>query len=185
MMTNSKVANRYALSLLDLAIDKNKIDKIFDDAGLIIQTFDMSRELQRAVESPVIKPDNKISVLDEVFGKRVDKDTLSFIHFLIKKRRDEILYIVFKCFVELRNEHLGIVGLQVNTAFELSDDQKTMLSERYEKILKKKVIPVFKVDKNIVGGFVARVGDTVYDASLMHQLELLKKEFVLGSLSFN
>ena len=73
----------------------------------------------------------------------------------------------------------------MRTAFELNDDQKEVLKIRFEKILNKKAIMIFKVDNNLVGGFIAQVGDTVYDASMKHQLELLKKEFVQGGLSLN
>jgi F-type H+-transporting ATPase subunit delta len=137
------------------------------------------------MESPVVKLELKISILDEIFSRQIDKDALNFIHFVINKRREEILYAVSRRFVELRNEHLGIVELKVITAFKFTDNQKLMLKERFEKILKKKINISFSVDQNLVGGFIAQVGDTVYDASLKHQLELLKKEFVLSGLSLN
>ena len=184
-MVSLKVSNRYALSLLSIALEKDKLDTVYNDAKLLIKAFDESDELQRVVESPVVRPEVKISILDEIFSGKIDKETINFIHFIIQKRREEILYSVAKRFVDLRNEHLGIVELLVRTAFELNDDQKEVLKVRFEKILNKKAIMIFKVDNNLVGGFIAQVGDTVYDASMKHQLELLKKEFVQGGLSLN
>ena len=184
-MVSLKVSNRYALSLLNIALEKDTLDTVYNDAKLLIKAFDESDELQRVVESPVVRPEVKISILDEIFSGKIDKETINFIHFIIQKRREEILYSVAKRFVDLRNEHLGIVELLVRTAFELNDDQKGILKERFEKILNKKTIMIFKVDNNLVGGFIAQVGDTVYDASMKHQLELLKKEFVQGGLSLN
>ena len=184
-MVSSKVSNRYALSLLSIALDKNMLSTVYNDVKLLISTFNESDELQRVVESPVVRPELKISILDEIFSGKIDKETINFIHFIIEKRREEILYFVAEKFIELRNEHLGIVELVVKTAFELNDDQKAILKERFEKILNKKPILNFKVDNNLIGGFIAQVGDTVYDASMKHQLELLKKEFVQGGLSLN
>jgi F-type H+-transporting ATPase subunit delta len=184
-MVSLKVSNRYALSLLSIALEKNMLDTFYNDVKILINTFNESDELQRVVESPVIRPEVKISILDEIFSQKIDNETINFIHFIIQKRREKILYSVAKRFVELRNEHLGIVELLVRTAFELNDDQKEILKERFEKILNKKTIMTFKVDNNLIGGFIAQVGDTVYDASMMHQLELLKKEFVQGGLSLN
>jgi len=184
-MVSLKVSNRYALSLLSIALEKNMLDTFYNDVEILINTFNESNELQRVVESPVIRPEVKISILDEIFSQKIDNETINFIHFIIQKRREEILYSVAKRFVELRNEHLGIVELLVRTAFELNDDQKEVLKARFEKILNKKTIMIFKVDNNLVGGFIAQVGDTVYDASMKHQLELLKKEFVQGGLSLN
>lgn len=184
-MVSLKVSNRYALSLLSIALEKDTLDTIYKDVRLLIKAFDESDELQRVVESPVVRPEVKISILDEIFSQKIDNETINFIHFIIQKRREEILYSVAKRFVDLRNEHLGIVELLVSTAFELNDDQKEILKVRFEKILNKKTIMIFKVDNNLVGGFIAQVGDTVYDASMKHQLELLKKEFVQGGLSLN
>jgi F-type H+-transporting ATPase subunit delta len=184
-MVSLKVSNRYALSLLSIALEKNMLDTFYNDVKLLINTFNESDELQRVVESPVVRPEVKISILDEIFSRKIDKETINFIHFIIKKRREKILYSVAKRFVELRNEHLGIVELLVRTAFELNDDQKEILKERFEKILNKKTIMNFKIDNNLIGGFIAQVGDTVYDASMKHQLELLKKEFIQGGLSLN
>jgi F-type H+-transporting ATPase subunit delta len=184
-MAGSKVANRYALSLLDVALEKKKLTEIYNDSKLLVDTLSMSDELMRAIQNPIIKPEVKISILDKIFSKRIDKETINFIHFLVEKRREEILYLVMKRFMELRNDHLGIVELGVSTSFELSKDQKSILKEKFEKILKKKVNPIFSIDKNLIGGFMAKVGDTVYDASMKHQLELLKKEFIQGSLFLN
>jgi len=184
-MVSQKVSNRYALSLLSIALEKNILDKVYNDVNLLIKTFNENDELQRVIESPVIRPEMKISILGEIFSRKIDKETLRFIHFIIEKRREEILYSVAKRFTELRNKHLGIVELLVRTAFELNDDQKKILKKRFEKILNKKTIMNFKVDNNLIGGFIAQVGDTVYDASMKHQLELLKKEFIQGGLSLN
>jgi len=60
-----------------------------------------------------------------------------------------------------------------------------VLQSRLEKILNKKVRLNFKIDLDLVGGFIAKVGDTLYDASIKHQLELLKKQFLTGELSLN
>ena len=59
------------------------------------------------------------------------------------------------------------------------------MKDKFETILNKKVIINISVDKNIVGGFIAQVGDTVYDASVIHQLDLLRKEFKQGGLALN
>ncbi len=185
MASNIKVANRYANSLIGNAIEKQNLDKVYEDMQLLLGSFDVSRELKRAIESPVIRPEVKLSIIDELFKNRMDKDSLNFIHFVIEKRRENVLYEIAKRFLELRDEHLGIVNIDVKTAFEFVDEQKQKLKEKFEYILSKKAMLRFRVDETLIGGFIAQVGDTVFDASLKHQLELLKKEFVRGGLSLN
>lgn len=184
-MTDSKVAYRYASSLLETALENNTLDKVYNDLKLLIESFDKSGELKRAVESPVIKPELKFSVLQEIFSKKMDKETLKFIQFVIDKNREDTLYAIAEKFTDLRNEHLGIVELDVKTAFKFNDDQKQTLINKFEKLLKKTVNLNLVVDNSLIGGFIAKVGDTVYDASLKHQLELLKKKFAQGNFSLN
>jgi len=85
----------------------------------------------------------------------------------------------------LRDEHLGIANVDAVTAFDLTSDQKTQLQQKFALFLNKKVKFKYSVDKKIIGGFIAKVGDTVYNASLLHQLDLLKNQFLHGSVSLN
>jgi F-type H+-transporting ATPase subunit delta len=75
--------------------------------------------------------------------------------------------------------------VDVKTAFEFSDDQKKSLQKKIEEILNKKARLSFKVEPELIGGFVAKVDDTLYDASLKHQIEILKKQFLKGSSLLN
>jgi len=184
-MPSSKIANRYAASLIENSLEKNNLETVFEDIILLINTIDASNELLRAVESPVIKTELKISLLDEIFSDKLSKDTLNFIYFIVHKKREDLLYEIAKRFVDMRNEHLGIVELEVKTAFDFTQEQISNLKDKFEAILKKKVKMKIKIDKNIIGGFIAKVGDTVYDASVIYQLDLLKKEFKQGGLALN
>jgi sulfopyruvate decarboxylase TPP-binding subunit len=78
-----------------------------------------------------------------------------------------------------------IVSEQGTFKTEFSTEQKNVLGKRLEKILDKKVRLNFKTDLSLVGGFIAKVNDTLYDASIRHQLELLKKQFLTGEISLN
>ena len=85
----------------------------------------------------------------------------------------------------MQDEHLGIANVFVTTSTEFSKEQKNVLQSKLEKILDKKVRLNFKTDMKLVGGFIAKVDDTLYDASIKHQLELLKKQFLTGDISLN
>lgn len=184
-MTSSKVANRYATSFFENSLEKNILETVYDDINLLIKSLDDSNELRRAIESPVIKPELKSSILKEIFSDKLSKETLNFIYFIIDKKREELLYEISKRFIDLRNEHLGIVEMEVTTAFEVTNEQIDNLKNMFESILKKTVKVIIIIDKNIIGGFIAQVGDTVYDASVINQIHLLKKEFKQGGAVLN
>lgn len=184
-MASSKVAIRYAQSFLDTSIEKNILAKIAEEFELVAQTLNKSNDLLRAIKSPVIKAETKKSVLSEVFGKLISKDSFDFLNFVIDKGREEILPEILEKFELLKDESLGIVKVNVTTAFDFTSEQRNHLQQQFESYLKKKARLTYKVDTNIIGGFIAKVGDTVYNASMIHQLGLLKKEFLQGSVTLN
>lgn len=184
-MIDYKVSYRYALSLLEMAEEKNILGKIFSSIELIESVLKENSNLKRMLENPIIRPHVKISILEEIFKSKIDKETMNFLIFVIHKNREELLYDIFQKFIELYNEKLGLVNVEVKTAFEFDEDQKEHLKNRLEKFLNKKANLKFITDKNIVGGFIAKIKDTVYDASLKHQLDILKKQFLLGGSSLN
>ncbi len=184
-MINYKVSYRYASSLLKMAKDKNILEKIAIDVELIKNVLKENIALRKMLENPVIKPHIKTSILEEIFKSKIDKETMNFLQFVIQKDREDLLYDIFQKFIELYNEILGIVNVDIKTAFEFDDEQKELLKNKFEKYLNKKTRIGFTLDKNIIGGFFAKIGDTVYDASIQHQLELLKKQFVSSGPSLN
>jgi F-type H+-transporting ATPase subunit delta len=137
------------------------------------------------LDSPVVRPELKLKILREIFEKKISKDSMNFIEFVILKNRESLLSSIGKRFLELRDDHLGIANVFVTSVTEFSNDQKNLLQTRLEKILDKKVRLNFKTDLNLIGGFIAKVNDTLYDASIRHQLELLKKQFLTGEISLN
>jgi F-type H+-transporting ATPase subunit delta len=184
-MADFRVLHRYAVSLLETAVEKKNLDVVTTDVQLLVDTLKQNRKLELMLESPVIRPELKLKILEEVFGKRISKESMDFIEFVISKQRENLLQSIGNRFLELRDEYLGIANVVVTAASEFTNEQKNVLQSRLEKILNKKVRLNFKIDLDLVGGFIAKVGDTLYDASIKHQLELLKKKFLTGELSLN
>ena len=184
-MPSSTVANRYAQSFLDTSIEKNILDKVSGDFEFIYQTLKKSDDLFRATKSPVIKSETKKTVLNEVFEKIISKDSMGFLEFVIDKGREEILTEILEKFENLKDEHAGVVKVDVTTAFDFSNEQRAQIQQKFESFLNKKTRLTYKVDQNLIGGFIAKVGDTVYNASMLHQLGLLKKQFLLSRITLN
>ena len=184
-MTDFKVSHRYATSLLEDSVEKNKLEVVTADMILLSKTLKDNPKLQSALESPVIKPVVKSSILKEIFKSVFDEDTFKFIDFVIEKKRESLLCTIASRFLELRDEHVGEAQVSVKTVYEFSEEQKRTLIENLEKTLNKKVRLTFTIDEDLIGGFVAKVGDTLFDASLQHQVKLLKNQLLYGSISKN
>jgi F-type H+-transporting ATPase subunit delta len=184
-MADFRILHRYATSLLETSLEKNNLEVITSDIQLLVETLEQSKELKSMLYSPVVRPELKFDILKEIFGKKISKDSIDFIEFVVSKKRESLLNLIGKRFLELQDDHLGIANVFVTSTSEFSNDQKSVLQSRLEKILDKKVRLNFKTDINLVGGFIAKVNDTLYDASIRHQLELLKKQFLTGEISLN
>lgn len=184
-MSEYKISQRYATSLLESAVEKNKLDLISGDAKLIASALRESPQLGRVLSSPIVKPHVKLAILDEIFKSKVSADTINFLHFLVEKNRENLLADIIELFLDLRDEKMGIVNVEVKSSVPFSEEQVEVLKNKLEKFLNKKVRFTFQTDERMLGGFFARIGDTVIDASLTHQLELLKRQFLKGSASLN
>jgi len=176
-MSTNRVARRYADAAIEYAEEKKQSERLAADLELIQRTIKESRDLQVFLKSPVIPKERKRSALAELFNKSVSPLTLEFLNLLVDKGREDVLDSILVEYFRLRDEQLGIMTLDLRAAVELSKDQQASISRKFEEMTKKKIRIAFSVDKQLKGGFVARVGDTVFDGSLQRQLELLRERF--------
>ena len=174
---SSRAAIRYAKALLEQAGEANIQDVIFGDMRSVYNTIQGSRELQVALQSPVIKAEDKKQILEKIFTDQ-DKLTLSLIRVLAANRRSDILGQVAKSYVDLYKTQKGIKDAKVITAVPLTDALEEKVMAKVKQLTGSQSVTLTnEVDANILGGFILRVGDVQYDASIRNQFENLKKQF--------
>lgn len=179
-MKNMRVARRYAVAWMAAAESANTIESTAKDMETISGTLSASRDLRLMVASPVVPPAKKLAVFRELFGSAASKETMTFLELLTAKKREPHLANIIEQFGVLRDEKLGIVNVDVASAIEFSPSQEKDLQNELERYVRKKVRVRFAVDTAIKGGLVVRIGDTVLDASVRRQLEILRERFVAG-----
>jgi F-type H+-transporting ATPase subunit delta len=182
-MKNVRVARRYAVALLADAEQKNMIEAVAADLGTLGRLMHDSRELRHLVASRLVSAEKKLRIIDELFTSRFCTETLDFLHLLIDKQREALLPDIISQYAVVLNEKRGIVTVDVTLAVEIAPLQEKALHERLEHYTQKKVKVRFSLDAGIKGGVVVRIGDTVLDASIKHQLELLRESLVGGTAS--
>ncbi|MBN1397143.1 MAG: F0F1 ATP synthase subunit delta [Bacteroidetes bacterium] len=176
-MSNLRIANRYAEALLTSAEELKVLKNVSDDISLLQRIINDSKEFQLFLKSPIIKTEKKRQVFEEIFGKTVQPLTLRFLILLAEKGRESVLPGIIEAFFILQDERLGIANVHVKAAAELSAQQTIQLQQKFEAYSKKKVRVDVSVNPGLIGGFVAYIGDTMFDGSVKHQLELLRKKF--------
>ncbi|MFC2133274.1 ATP synthase F1 subunit delta [Bacteroidota bacterium] len=177
-MSAINITSRYAKALIELAEEKKSLEEVSKDIRLVYDTFSISKELKSVMASPVLRNDKKAEILKAIFQKNIKQDVMNFLLFVVDKRREEYLFAILKRYLELHDDKMGIVNANVSSPAVMNDAQIKKLSESLQKFTGKKVKINTKESKDLIGGFVVKIGDTVIDASVDHQLEMLKKKFL-------
>lgn len=169
------ITNRYATALLKQAEDTNQFEVVSNDLQMVYDTLESSKELRVALQSPVINDEKKKSILKELFGSKVSKETNNFLNFVVNKNREDILFEITGRFLELRDVKMNIIPAKVTTAVELSTEDKELFKGSLEEYSNKNVRISFDVNPDIIGGFLVQLKDKMLDGSILQQLNLLRK----------
>ena len=177
-MLVSKAARRYATALLELAKEQDVVESTLKDILFIKNTLEDSRDLVLFLKSPIIKPDKKVSVLEEIFKSEISALVHRFITLIARKNRQNVLDQIVAAFVEVYNVHAGIISAEVFVANKLDDKQIAEVTQKLEEVTGKKVNVTIKVQENLKGGMAVKIADTVIDGTVKHQLEQLEDVFL-------
>ena len=172
----SRAAIRYAKAILDIAQTSGKADAVNNDMTSIVTAVAESTELKDFLSSPVIKMDVKKSAVSEIFSS-VQAETNSLFHLLFENKRFEILASIATEYNRLFDESNGIEVAKVTTAFPITPELETKVLDKIATFSNKKITIENIVDPTIIGGFILRVGDKQYNASVANKLSELKREF--------
>jgi F-type H+-transporting ATPase subunit delta len=177
-MSEIKVAGRYAKSLIDLANENNALEEAKNDMVLFEKVVDETPELEAILKNPIVPLDKKTGILKGIFADKVSKLTITFFTIVVNKGRSEILFATAKQFIQQYNIIKGIVTADVTSATPLSATAKEEIVTIVKRELgANQVIINEKLNENLIGGFILKVGDKQFDASISSNLNKLKKEF--------
>ena len=172
----SRAAIRYAKAILDIAQTSGKADAVNNDMKSIVTAVAESTELKDFLSSPVIKMDVKKSAVSEIFSS-VQAETNSLFHLLFENKRFEILATIAIEYNRLFDESNGVEVAKVTTAFPITSELETKVLAKIAEFSNKKITIENIIDSSIIGGFILRVGDKQYIASVANKLSELKREF--------
>lgn len=180
-MSEFRASYRYALAILGVAEEARKLEEVGRDVDLVDRLMKESREFVVFLKSPVVNPERKRHILGEILKGRVSELMLTFVLLLAAKGREALLPGIVEQFRKLRDERLGILNVTARTAVAFSADQEKSLVARIEAATKKKVRVTYVLDPALRGGFSVQLDDTVWDASVQHQLDVLRERWAEGA----
>ena len=178
-MKETRVALRYAKSLISLAEERDVLEQVKGDMEIILSVCEESQDFSNMLKSPVVKADKKSAILNQVFGNKISELSLSFLNLLTSKKREAILGAVAENYINLYNESKNIVSATVTTAAAITEDIRAQVLTQLKSVVGDADVRIEeRVDASLIGGFVLRVGDLEFNASVANKLQKLKREFV-------
>ena len=176
-MPVTKLARVYAKALLDLAVEQNNLPTVREEIGHIKAVLEASPDLKRALGSPVVKDDQKRAVFSSIFKDKLGELTLRFADLLIRQGRGAQFKAIFQAFEEAFLRFKGIRAAVVTTAYELSAQEEQDIKEKLAQLSGQDIQLEKKIDPDLIGGMILRMGDRQYNGSVAAELKRLRREF--------
>ncbi|EKQ68842.1 ATP synthase, F1 delta subunit [Leptolyngbyaceae cyanobacterium JSC-12] len=170
-IVTGEILERYAQALLSVAQDNNIVDQVVQDVNTILGLLKESQDLRDFLAKPIFKAEDKKAVLARVLGDTVHPYTRNFLLVLVDRRRIVLLEGICKEFQALIRKLNQTVLAEVTSVTELTEDQKRALQEKVIALTGARNVELeTKLDPDLIGGVIIKIGSQVIDASLRGQL---------------
>lgn len=180
-MLTAGVSEPYAQALMSLAQSNNVADQIGDDALLLLDALKNSEDLRGVLANPLIKIEPKKEVLRAIIGDRVHPFTRNFLMLLIDRRRILFLEGIFKQYLVLLRQLKQTVLAEVISTVPLTEAQQQIIRTRVTTMTSAHQVELeTKLDPELIGGVIIKVGSQVIDASLRGQLRRISLRLSAG-----
>ena len=169
------ISDRYASALYDLASESKLVDSILNDLLLLNKFIKENKDLKLLIKSPLIKSNDKLEIFEKILSKQsANKLTNTFLKVISKNKRFAYLSSIISHFININAEKRGDINADITSAQELNDKQKKEIDNKLKSILGEKLQLNYKVDKQIIGGLVVKIGSKMIDSSLLSKINKLK-----------
>jgi F-type H+-transporting ATPase subunit delta len=169
------VSLQYANALADIALAQGAAEPAARQLQEFSTTYAESSELQNFLGSPAVSAEDRRSVIEKIAGRMgLSKIIRNFLLVIADHRRMHNLPEMAEAFQDVLRERQGVAEAQVFSAVQLTEEQKTELTQSLTRLTGKNVDPNYFIDPELLGGALVRVGDTIYDGSLKNRLEQMR-----------
>ncbi|MGN0154459.1 MAG: ATP synthase F1 subunit delta [Lachnospiraceae bacterium] len=174
-----QVSKTYGSALFEVAMENHTLDATLEEVLFVKQTFLENEELSKLLLHPNIEKEEKIKVIENIYKGKISDELTGLMTMLIMKGHQKDFQAVFDYVISAIKEEKGIGIAYISSAVELSKEQKEKIEQKLLETTKYKEIEGnYQVDKNLIGGLVIRISDTVVDSSLKTQIAKLSKSLL-------
>ena len=176
MASSSELISGYASALFDVVKAEDELDRVEDELYRFGKVLETNHELKQALADKSIDRIQREKILQDLLEDKVSQHTLGLLAFIVGQGRARQLPQILEQLGQLAAEARNSVIAEVRTAIPLSEAQRTALAESLSKATGKKVEVKAIVDPSVLGGVVAKMGDTVIDGTIKSRLQQLKDQ---------
>ena len=170
------IANRYAEALFQIGEEENKTDNLYNELKEVYSLMATNKDLNNVMKSPLVSKAEKIQLIDTLFAGKIDNDLKNFFKILIEKGRIASVKAIETTYKEMLNEKNNILEGYVVSAVPMDSAKIKELESELSKKYNKNVTLENKVDKNVLGGVLVRLGNTEIDGTIKTRLDGLKNQ---------
>lgn len=174
-MNTGVISARYATALLKYAEESNETDQVNYSLNRLMNSYRLIPELRRVILNPAVNDNVKSTLLISACGEKIPSCLKDFLHFVLKKRRIEMLPFIVSSYISQYHKKKGLVTCKITTFCPIDEDTK----ERFKVIIGQKhhgkVEITTNVDSSLEGGFILEYDTYRLDASLKSQLQYIKR----------
>lgn len=171
------VSNVYGDALFELATEESKVDALKEEAEGILLTIKENPEFSQMMNHPKINKEEKLEIIESIFKGRVSDEMVGLLRMLEEKGHIGDVQAVLTYFINRVFEYKNIGRAVVSTPTELTEGQKADVMKRLLETTSYVSFEVdYKVDPELIGGMVIRIGDRVVDSSIKTQILKLQRE---------
>ena len=174
-MFDHRASIRYAKPLIDLSISKGIVEDVCKDVNLFLDTCKNNYDFSLMLKNPIIPLNKKVDILRNIFSQIFHDLTLNTFVKIIYNNRDHILENICKKFLELYNKHKNIQDITLTSAIRLDKSYLETIKSKLTKLTSRTISINQKINSNILGGFILKLDDKMYDASYRTKLKNIKK----------
>ncbi len=170
-VVQAQVLEPYAQALMSVAQTHNITEEIGENVRSLLSLLQESAELKDLLANPLVKLEVKKAVVNQIVGDRIHPYTVNFLKLLVDRRRILFLEGICQQYLAILRKLNQTVLAEVTSAVELNEAQQQAVKERVKTIANANQVELeLKLDSELIGGVIIKVGSQVIDASLRGQL---------------
>ena len=169
------IAKRYAKSIFSLAKERGVLDSTFREINMIIEIFNVNKDLINFITNPVVNLDKKKKIIEVVFSDNLESFSKSILYFIIENKRANLTTQIFEEFNILYRKEKNILQIHLITAKKASESLKNSIIKKFGK--GSDVLLREKIDKSILGGILVKSENKQFDSTVINSINKIKSSF--------